>query len=234
MEPWPFSHGYATMSVSFHGDDLALQWSHGPSAMDTGDRLYSRIVIRHPSMEPWPFSHGYGTGVAGGERLAQSPSMEPWPFSHGYSNTLHLPDDLSSPSMEPWPFSHGYEVNPHAVVPGANFPSMEPWPFSHGYLFGGDGRARPEPDPSMEPWPFSHGYRPHALQVMVELRPSMEPWPFSHGYTICRGCGSVTNWSFNRAMALQPWIPGPEGPQSADDHDPSMEPWPFSHGYRPR
>ena len=63
MEPWPFSHGYVVVAgvIALAG---LLQWSHGPSAMDTGRYLVGVRPFSGPSMEPWPFSHGYGYASA--------------------------------------------------------------------------------------------------------------------------------------------------------------------------
>ena len=37
MEPWPFSHGNDSGGFVLWVDDTILQWSHGPSAMETAD-----------------------------------------------------------------------------------------------------------------------------------------------------------------------------------------------------
>ena len=179
MEPWPFSHGYLELNGEAGTARVSLQWSHGPSAMDTP---IPTIALRRgimPSMEPWPFSHGYprqkGCGCLRGQ-----PSMEPWPFSHGYILTLVCQDAAGNPSMEPWPFSHGYKIDRRSRTIVAS-PSMEPWPFSHGYC-GSCWRGA---------WSASTFNGAMALQPWIPIRSIAVP------------SASVT---FNGAMALQPWI----------------------------
>ena len=115
MEPWPFSHGYIVHWREWKRRYF-LQWSHGPSAMDTPGSVPTSPLLRTPSMEPWPFSHGYSDQVDPGEDC-QRPSMEPWPFSHGYSLTHEYDQEAYPPSMEPWPFSHGYPLPHRATAP---------------------------------------------------------------------------------------------------------------------
>ena len=205
MEPWPFSHGYIPRGApypeanpSFNGAmalqpwipdagarfrpaRLDLQWSHGPSAMDTVDGRTSPRHLCNPSMEPWPFSHGY-TSLAG-RSAARSQS---------FNGAMALQPWIPSPPTFPiiiiccLQWSHGPSAMDTALpflnVSARHLPSMEPWPFSHGYLVR-DGKLI-----LAEFLQWSHG--PSAMDTIpnrfsrdLDGTPSMEPWPFSHGYS---------------------------------------------------
>ena len=154
MEPWPFSHGYPARSDSHSAFAADLQWSHGPSAMDTA-RSRPRPAPVGPfngamALQPWirvrravatyivlhlQWSHGPSAmdtvDVDADVDDDDDPSMEPWPFSHGYENARGIIHLLRVPSMEPWPFSHGYAVRKQAV-PGNCCPfngamALQPW-----------------------------------------------------------------------------------------------------------
>ena len=62
-----WSHGPSAMDTSTPSTSWAhffvLQWSHGPSAMDTRYPCCGYASDIPPSMEPWPFSHGYRAGA---------------------------------------------------------------------------------------------------------------------------------------------------------------------------
>ena len=89
MEPWPFSHGYVQVGDNWYRS-LLLQWSHGLSAMDTGN-----IKPDKAKSSELQWSHGL-SAMDTRFRCASFPfvcraSMEPWPFSHGYSGKSGLP-----------------------------------------------------------------------------------------------------------------------------------------------
>ena len=233
MEPWPFSHGYRAARPPLHSHYGALQWSHGPSAMDTSKHERPHERASRPfngamALQPWIQDKPVAAGLA-----TLVPSMEPWPFSHGYLGLRQQPAKFDTPSMEPWPFSHGYPVCfPPASTDKTLKPSMEPWPFSHGYASwlrcsrsGGltlqwshgpsamDTQRAGKGAGIMTPLQWSHG--PSAMDTQAQLPahphrvlPSMEPWPFSHGYAPEERRLRYLECPFNGAMALQPWIPG--------------------------
>ena len=189
-----------------------LQWSHGPSAMDTSTRRADVPCSRAPSMEPWPFSHGY-------IHQARRRPLFPCTFNGAMALQPWIPavplQVVARPGLTRWPdlqWSHG----PSAMDTVQRFrafftgvvPSMEPWPFSHGYIRAG-GRGN-----SLGYLQWSHG--PSAMDTLLDLinnptfdPPSMEPWPFSHGYRRPFRLCHRWNCTFNGAMALQPWIPCP-------------------------
>ena len=79
LQPW-----IQELWVSPHHALVYLQWSHGPSAMDTGCAPSRGFEAGRPfngamALQPW--IRGY---VDAGDGGGHSPSMEPWPFSHGY------------------------------------------------------------------------------------------------------------------------------------------------------
>ena len=58
MEPWPFSHGYAENRAVALMKFNILQWSHGPSAMDTGSKCPATKQRHQPfngamALQPW-------------------------------------------------------------------------------------------------------------------------------------------------------------------------------------
>ena len=209
------------------GDDL--QWSHGPSAMDTWLQLADVDALEFPSMEPWPFSHGYAQKF--GEWLPRRfPSMEPWPFSHGYApRRLDLHPGAVIPSMEPWPFSHGYEER------FVGFDDAVHLQWSHGPS-AMDTRSAP-PRASRPSSSFNGAM---ALQPWIPFRPAARrasSWPFNGAMAlqpwilVRTFSADISSHSFNGAMALQPWIHRPAESVLHLRYGPSMEPWPFSHGY---
>ena len=158
MEPWPFSHGYLLKTRPAHVPPARLQWSHGPSAMDTPSTIISTALI----VLPLQWSHGPSAmdtlAPASTASGLFDPSMEPWPFSHGYAAP---PDSVAVlPRFLQW--SHGpsamdtISYSPHDG-PIAE-PSMEPWPFSHGY----SARGGAQPDYPFLQW--SHG--PSAMDTL--------------------------------------------------------------------
>ena len=82
MEPWPFSHGYEVKHFPPTNAHLSLQWSHGPSAMDTAETELAYMSGKPPSMEPWPFSHGYSACLSSTSRATTSfngaMALQPW------------------------------------------------------------------------------------------------------------------------------------------------------------
>ena len=109
MEPWPFSHGYWIWRRLCRRYLPPLQWSHGPSAMDTCDARRRRHLCLRPSMEPWPFSHGYQCDLAGFVRLHNGLQWSHGPSAMDTRAAGWPAGPYDFPSMEPWPFSHGYE-----------------------------------------------------------------------------------------------------------------------------
>ena len=130
MEPWPFSHGYAIDFITSLLFRSNLQWSHGPSAMDTS--LMRALAMRWNDLQ---WSHGpsaMDTSLAVRiPRPHPHPSMEPWPFSHGYRAKCRRSAISDHPSMEPWPFSHGYSAwsTPARVNLGSfnGAMALQPW-----------------------------------------------------------------------------------------------------------
>ena len=156
MEPWPFSHGYrdrlATTcrcgptfngamalqpwipgSTSYDVQVRAnLQWSHGPSAMDT-----RRAHAPLPQVRLLQWSHGPSAmdtcEVIDAIRARDFPSMEPWPFSHGYISAVVSQESTyrtfnGAMALQPW-----IRAQRAGAYQTGISPSMEPWPFSHGY-----------------------------------------------------------------------------------------------------
>ena len=176
MEPWPFSHGYfdrarlhPAPAIHFNGamalqpwirspptsgtaSHSSLQWSHGPSAMDTSR---SSITISRRQTLQW--SHG--------PSAMDTPKTQSMLFcrrslqwSHGPSAMDTAGSRCRRAALLPT-FNGAMDTFPYCGVHAdAHVPSMEPWPFSHGYLFSSQ-RLVVRKLPSMEPWPFSHGYQ---------------------------------------------------------------------------
>ena len=182
-----------------------LQWSHGPSAMDTSSKMPPCAAFATPSMEPWPFSHGYGQQFSPDRPLVipfnGAMALQPWILG-----LRSQPPRSGGPSMEPWPFSHGYLLSPR-WKPAA----IRPLQWSHGPSAMDTSLPGAFPTasivPSMEPWPFSHGYGVAGVVPAFALVPSMEPWPFSHGY------GAFTD-DLIGAYVLQ-WSHGPSAMDTA-------------------
>ena len=81
MEPPPFGDGNLGKQVDGQFP-WVLQWSHRPSAMETGQPLVGRHTAYVPSMEPPPF--GDGNNDRPPPPLENHPpSMEPPPFGDG-------------------------------------------------------------------------------------------------------------------------------------------------------
>ena len=164
MEPWPFSHGNFRGLIPDWAWQFYLQWSHGPSAMETSGREWPSWYL---AVLQW--SHGpsametcktvklrSGTSPFNGAMALQpwkpplpkdsDPRPENLQWSHGpsametSSGDLHAPPDLLSfngaMALQPWKpdVSRG---DGHGQVG----PSMEPWPFSHGNDSRGAGRS---------------------------------------------------------------------------------------------
>ena len=176
LQPWiPALYRYSPISIR------PLQWSHGPSAMDTQEEREKHIERLTPSMEPWPFSHGYS--VCSRSMFFSIPFLQ---WSHGPSAMdtwlgLLRPPAIFQPSMEPWPFSHGYLSGPLRAAPGPGpfngAMALQPWILPQLRTVGGTTYILQ----------WSHG--PSA----------MDTW-WSERYPGRRLA------TFNGAMALQPWI----------------------------
>ena len=132
-----WSHGPSAMDTRCRASCWAtpqtLQWSHGPSAMDTTQAQMRHLRHRQPSMEPWPFSHGYlpwrAPGPAFPPPFNGAMALQPWIPAYA---CLALGHSLSTfngaMALQPW-IRQYLEVNFNIY----HAPSMEPWPFSHGY-----------------------------------------------------------------------------------------------------
>ena len=180
MEPWPFSHGYedqdpphARGQGTFNGAMAlqpwirrlswpvawarsCLQWSHGPSAMDTAiayATLYGLYTLQ--------WSHGPSAMDTRTRSSSPQTRLSNLQWSHGPSamDTAIAATGVPSwlrPSMEPWPFSHGYLpwLLPRSYTPNSfnGAMALQPWIRDRAQSGGRHGA------PSMEPWPFSHGY----------------------------------------------------------------------------
>ena len=230
MEPWPFSHGYYGQPPKFVVIQI-LQWSHGPSAMDTPEAVVWVDVVPAPSMEPWPFSHGY-LMIASVSGSKQCPSMEPWPFSHGYIRSR------GGRRWRPVPFNGAMALQPwirpqrrrsalRRIRPFNGAMALQPW---IRRIYGTALLVMVTLQWSHGPSAMDTFQHPHRLKAAV--KPSMEPWPFSHGYHGWRPQLRHVVEPFNGAMALQPWIRRRPRRLWRGGQGPSMEPWPFSHGYR--
>ena len=205
MEPWPFSHGYAGIEAvprtgqrAFNGamalqpwilslsllalsDCDLLQWSHGPSAMDTTPESDNGTTPQRPfngamALQPW---------IPAG-RVRRPGRVGDLQWSHGPSAMDTTTSRVRVENVNVLQWSHG----PSAMDTGIR---------EHG--------RRQVSLPSMEPWPFSHGYNEFWAISILLIDPSMEPWPFSHGYARRKGGRARRRRTFNGAMALQPWIP---------------------------
>ena len=210
--------------------EIPLQWSHGLSAMDTGYVIWwcHSTLTFNGAMASQPWMHPGGTI---GFRYYNEPSMEPWPLSHGYrsDSALHRCG---------WhPFNGAMASQPwirHPRPPCKVRPASLQW--SHG-LSAMDTMGKEAICHSRQSLQWSHGLS--AMDTGCGFRddwrlrnqPSMEPWPLSHGY-IPNETESVTlSWTFNGAMASQPWIQVTPAQNDVMLGIPSMEPWPLSHGY---
>ena len=91
MEPPPFGDGNSSKTHADDGSASSLQWSHRPSAMETGLVDHAAAAVAVPSMEPPPFGDGnqIAPAVAGRKKSLQwshRPSaMETWATSWGAS-----------------------------------------------------------------------------------------------------------------------------------------------------
>ena len=106
MEPPPFGDGNGAASAMTCRMIRTLQWSHRPSAMETGLTGVCPGGDSPPSMEPPPF----GDGNVAGRGFADHglhPSMEPPPFGDGNVAGRGFADHGLHPSMEPPPFGDG-------------------------------------------------------------------------------------------------------------------------------
>ena len=179
MEPWPFSHGYDLHGPAAGAHDRGfngamalqpwihaapgregqsscwLQWSHGPSAMDT-----VKISGKPKSIIKLQWSHGPSAMDTAPDAAIFADtgwaSMEPWPFSHGYADHLR-PAALENPELQ---WSHGPSAMDTAFAVEASrqnlCASMEPWPFSHGYVLklsaSAAGESRFNGAMALQPW----------------------------------------------------------------------------------
>ena len=225
LQPWIHICGCFTRINIPH-----LQWSHGPSAMDTcatRRRIPDGHIAFNGAMALQPWIPGSISSPCYSLLL---PSMEPWPFSHGYLAGDEPVVQRQRPSMEPWPFSHGYSSRSSSIRAASitfnGAMALQPW------------IRRAVRVPGQRPETFNGAM---ALQPWIRSRPgSSAPWStslqWSHGPSAMDTTSSPGSTvrrikSFNGAMALQPWIPRPvRFPQRVCGR-PSMEPWPFSHGY---
>ena len=134
-----WSHGPSAMDTApvcvKVGREVNLQWSHGPSAMDTTPvgldaAGASRAFNGAMALQPW-IRRQKRSGTPR-RRSAFNGAMALQPWIH---RALHRRPHDRAPSMEPWPFSHGYNFYPPQSDRRVR-PSMKPWPFSHGYICG--------------------------------------------------------------------------------------------------
>ena len=82
MEPPPFGDGNNCTLIIMSAQDR-LQWSHRPSAMETGQRRHRSGCLHPPSMEPPPFGDGNQPLPQPRYLYRLQPSMEPPPFGDG-------------------------------------------------------------------------------------------------------------------------------------------------------
>ena len=175
LQPW--IRGRALANQPDLGD---LQWSHGPSAMDT-------MVLEN-----------------------QDDAYNVLQWSHGPSamDTFHSPFSLLSCQSLQW--SHGpsamdtASISLVAVAGGSAFNgamALQPWILSRRQRRNARETAF-NGAMALQPW-----IRVLRQQNAHVAPPSMEPWPFSHGYRHTSLCSRASFLTFNGAMALQPWIP---------------------------
>ena len=230
---------------------FALQWSHRPSAMETGFNGSAYPGAFRPSMEPPPFGDGNpaspATTPASTFPFNGATALRRWKPARGPRRRV-----VGAPSMEPPPFGDGNQVT-YAASDIGMAPSMEPPPFGDGNDSSEDTRNRlsnilqwSHRPSAMETIPGNlTGARRYALQW--SHRPSaMETIPgnltgarryalqWSHRPSAMEtmprpAITPATITAFNGATALRRWKLGYRR-QRRDQDPPSMEPPPFGDG----
>ena len=130
MEPWPFSHGYVRTSAA-PSSAACLQWSHGPSAMDTALAFGSEALHNLPSMEPWPFSHGYLAKSISDDWIHTSfngaMALQPW-IPMLSSSSLYTSSPFNGAmALQPWIQRNNRDCSPGLPRPHSNFRIQRPF-----------------------------------------------------------------------------------------------------------
>ncbi len=133
MEPPPFGDGNRLPRWSCPFPIRRLQWSHRPSAMETGPHDYRRGLGGHTSMEPPPFGDG-NVEEHGQRAFRKVTSMEPPPSGDGNWNGEGCHQLPCHTSMEPPPSGDGNPHGPGHSLPGPQT-SMEPPPSGDGNCY---------------------------------------------------------------------------------------------------